>query len=60
MRWEEEHGLQLIVRDGRTVVKVGGYDGHLTNTDAFGVPDLVDVVYVSIEWCRARIRARKR
>ncbi|TDP96782.1 hypothetical protein EV186_104770 [Labedaea rhizosphaerae] len=28
--WEPEHGLQLVFRDGRTVTKVGPYDGHLT------------------------------
>ena len=58
--WEEEHGLQLVVRDGRTIAKVGGFDGHLTNTDAFGNPDLVGVVYVSIDWCRAQLSARRR
>jgi hypothetical protein len=28
--WEPEHGLQLVFRDGRTVTKVGPYDGHLS------------------------------
>lgn len=28
--WEPEHGLQIVFRDGRTVTKVGPYDGHLT------------------------------
>jgi len=27
--WEEEHGLQLVFRDGTEVTKVGQYDGHL-------------------------------
>ncbi|WP_052336893.1 DUF6985 domain-containing protein [Nocardioides alkalitolerans] len=26
--WEPEHGLQLVFRDGDTLVKVGQYDGH--------------------------------
>ncbi|MFD5825657.1 DUF6985 domain-containing protein [Lentzea sp. NPDC060358] len=29
--WEEEHGLQLVLREGRTVTRVGPYDGHLTD-----------------------------
>ncbi|UQU67322.1 hypothetical protein COUCH_14080 [Couchioplanes caeruleus] len=32
--WEPEHGLQIVFRDGRTVSKVGPYDGHLTNGSA--------------------------
>ena len=47
--WEPEHGLQLVVRDGRTVSKVGAFDGHLTNADAYGERSFADVVYVSIE-----------
>ncbi|MDF9715715.1 hypothetical protein INN71_09875 [Nocardioides sp. ChNu-153] len=27
--WEPEHGLQVVLRDGDTLVKVGQYDGHL-------------------------------
>ncbi|TDC74028.1 hypothetical protein [Actinomadura sp. 7K507] len=39
--WEPEHGLQLVFRDGRTVTKVGPYDGHLTDPAAWteGSPD---------------------
>lgn len=40
--WEEEHGLQLVFRDGARVTKVGPYDGHLTNAS----DDLQDVVYL--------------
>jgi hypothetical protein len=43
--WEPEHGLQLVIRDGRTVTKVGSFDGHLTNADAYADPSLVGVVY---------------
>ncbi len=46
--WEPEHGLQLVIGDGRTVRKVGAFDGHLTNADAYGDRSLVGVVYVSI------------
>jgi len=43
--WEVEHGLQLVLRDGRTVSKVGPFDGHLTNADAFADRSLVGVLY---------------
>jgi hypothetical protein len=45
--WEQEHGLQLVIRDGRAVTKVGPFDGHVTNADAYDDPKLVGVVYVS-------------
>src|SRR5262249_22635402 len=44
--WEVEHGLQLVLRDGRSITKVGMYDGHVTNADAYAKPSLVGVVYV--------------
>lgn len=43
--WEEEHGLQIVFRDGATVTKVGPYDGHLTNAAAYGDDGLDGVVY---------------
>lgn len=45
--WEPEHGLMLVFRDGPIVAKVGPYDGHVTNADAFANRDLVGVVYWS-------------
>lgn len=45
--WEEEHGLLLVWRDGRTLTKVGGYDGHVTNANAYADDGLRDVVYVA-------------
>lgn len=45
--WEREHGLQLVLRGGGAISKVGPFDGHLTNASAFGRADLEDVVYVS-------------
>lgn len=45
--WEPEHGLQLVLRGGGTITKVGPFDGHLTNAAAYGRSDLEDVVYVS-------------
>ncbi|SFQ47913.1 DUF6985 domain-containing protein [Actinomadura madurae] len=43
--WEQEHGLQLVFRDGRTVTKVGPCDGHLTNSAAWGDDSLDGIVY---------------
>ena len=43
--WEPEHGLQIVLRDGRTVTKVSPYDGQLTNAAAYGCDDLEGVVY---------------
>jgi hypothetical protein len=45
--WEEEHGLQLVLKNGLKVNKLGEYDGHLTNSDAFDDEDLEDVIYPS-------------
>lgn len=44
--WEPEHGLMLVLKEGRTVTKVSEYDGHLTNRHAFAddsIPE--DAVY---------------
>lgn len=46
--WEHEHGLQLVLKNGLKVNKLGGYDGHLTNSDAFDDESLEDVIYA--EW----------
>lgn len=45
--WEEEHGLMLVWRNGTTLIKVGGYDGHLTNRNAYADDSLIDVVYAA-------------
>jgi len=46
--WEEEHGLQLIIRNGSQVTKIGPYGGHLTNSDAYADESLIGVVYRSL------------
>lgn len=43
--WEEEHGLQIVFKNGLKVNKVGPFDGHLTNSDAFADPSLENVIY---------------
>ncbi|WP_327151564.1 DUF6985 domain-containing protein [Nocardia sp. NBC_01329] len=45
--WEPEHGLQIVFRDGRAVSKVGPYDGHLTNSAAYGDDRLDQAIYVA-------------
>ena len=40
--WEEEHGLQLVFRQGRQLTRVSDIDGHLTEADAYGKPDSED------------------
>lgn len=46
--WEPEHGLQIVFRDGRTVTKVGPFDGHLTNPATYGSPE-PDSIYRRIK-----------
>ncbi|SFR94385.1 hypothetical protein SAMN05216570_0978 [Dyella sp. OK004] len=46
--WEREHGLLIVLRGGRWITKVGPYDGHLTNSDAYGRSEYEDIVYVRI------------
>jgi hypothetical protein len=43
--WEEEHGLQIVFKNGLKVNKVGPYNGHVTNSDAYGDKNLEDVIY---------------
>lgn len=43
--WEEEHGLLLVWRNGAILNKVGGFDGHATNDNAYADDSLQEVVY---------------
>ncbi|MFC3799213.1 DUF6985 domain-containing protein [Cohnella sp. GCM10012308] len=45
--WEAEHGLMMVWRNGTTLSKVGGYDGHATNVNARANPSLANVVYAA-------------
>ena len=40
--WEEEHGLQLVFRQGKQINRVSQIDGHLTDADAYDKPDAND------------------
>jgi hypothetical protein len=43
--WEPEHGLQIVFKNGQRVNKIGSYDGHLTNSDAYADDELEDVIF---------------
>jgi hypothetical protein len=47
--WEPEHGLMLCFEGGRTLTKCGGYDGHLTNSNAFDDERMANVVYSALD-----------
>lgn len=40
--WEEEHGLQLVFRQGKKLTRISDQDGHLTEADAYDKPDEED------------------
>lgn len=40
--WEEEHGLQLVFRQGKKLTRISEQDGHLTEADAYDKPDEED------------------
>ncbi|MBW6420259.1 hypothetical protein KX729_02285 [Rhizobium sp. XQZ8] len=46
--WDREHGLMMVWRGGTTLCKVGGYDGHITNANAYADDTLADVVYRAV------------
>jgi hypothetical protein len=48
--WEEEHGLQLVFRQGKKITRVSDCDGHLTEADAFGKPDEEDKLLSEFEY----------
>jgi hypothetical protein len=40
--WEQEHGLQLVFRQGKQLTRISDQDGHLTDADAYDKPDEED------------------
>lgn len=56
--WEEEHGLQIVLKEGKFVNKIGQYDGHVTNSDAYDHAEFEDMVYVDQEMLAKMMRAR--
>lgn len=47
--WEGEHGLMMVWKDGRNLCKVGGYDGHVTNANAYADDKLINIVYSAFD-----------
>jgi hypothetical protein len=43
--WEQEHGLQLVFRQGKKLTRISDQDGHLTLADAFDKPDEQDKLF---------------
>ncbi|MEZ6033176.1 MAG: hypothetical protein R3C17_08800 [Planctomycetaceae bacterium] len=43
--WENQHGLQLVFKNGLKVNKVGAYNGHVTNSDAYDDDSLEDLIF---------------
>lgn len=42
--WEIEHGLQIIYKDGCKLSRVSAQDGHITHSDAYGLPESEDKI----------------
>ncbi|WP_435413603.1 DUF6985 domain-containing protein [Psychroserpens mesophilus] len=40
--WEQEHGLQLVFRQGKILTRISAQDGHITEADAYNKPDNED------------------
>lgn len=40
--WEQEHGLQLVFRQGKQLTRISSQDEHLTEADAYDKPDEKD------------------
>ncbi len=47
--WEQEHGLQLVFRQGKKITRVSQIDGHVTDADAYGKPDSEDELLSKFE-----------
>ncbi|WP_442483777.1 DUF6985 domain-containing protein [Aeoliella sp. SH292] len=37
--WEQEHGIQIVLRRGHILARVSDQDGHLTTADAYNLPE---------------------
>jgi hypothetical protein len=40
--WEQEHGLQLVFKQGKQLTRISDQDGHLTEAGAYDKPDEED------------------
>lgn len=57
--WEEELGLQLLFRQGKTLTRVGPEDGYLTDTGANNTPDQDDNLLLTLNDLTTRPQAGK-
>jgi hypothetical protein len=46
--WEVEHGLEIVFKNGLRINKIGQFNSHCTNSDAYDDESLEDVIYVQI------------
>jgi len=47
--WEEEHGLQLVFRQGKKLTRISDQDGHITEADSYDKPDEEDELLSQFE-----------
>ncbi len=47
--WEQEHGLQLVFRQGKKLTRISAQDGHITEADAYDDPDEEDELLSQFE-----------
>ena len=47
--WEQEHGLQLVFRQGKKLTRISDQDGHITEADAYDKPDEEDELLSQFE-----------
>ncbi|WP_353778645.1 hypothetical protein [Winogradskyella sp. 3972H.M.0a.05] len=47
--WEQEHGLQLVFRQGKELTRISDQDGHLTEADAYDKLDEEDKLLSQFE-----------
>lgn len=40
--WEKEHGLRFVFKQGKWLTRISEIDGHITDEDAYGIPDEED------------------
>ena len=53
--WDPEHGIVFVWKEGLCLTRVSGFDGHLTNSDAYDDDTLSEVVYKAVgNWTTRR------
>ena len=57
--WESEHGLELVLKNGEKITKLGPYNGHCTNNDAYDYEQFENTIYVSNEMNKVLLEDEK-